>query len=580
MSTQVHLPENSHGNENVQGTPTLSLLSQDLFKPYSHQSAPAESVAVSYLRAQAIGRAYGLTVQDVLHLTPKFWQMHTDMAMGMDAAALTLVTIQYNLAAGTIAPYMKKRPDLVQLMDNILQFNYSAQFLLTEIGHGLDAANLETRATLLPNGEFDFHTPTANAAKYMPPTSPVGLPRVAVVIARLIVKGEDRGVRPFIVWLNDGHKMCDGVTCKVLPRRTGSKPVDHSLTYFNHVRLPGSALLGSLDTPVNMRLNFLATIWRVGVGTLALSTSMIPMLKRGLYVAGKYSMRRTVQGSHNKPMAIIGFRTQQRPILHALAQVYVFDAYAEDSARLFVDTRIEGPVRHGIGTVLKAVVNQATQGSLHSLAERCGAQGLFEYNNIIESQLEGRGISVAEGDVLALCIRLASELLLGRYQMPAPKNPQSLLALHERGLFKECWGLMKTIKGGHRSDEFNNLILPRCQPLIEAVGQRMAYEAASQAGVHPDLLALYEIGAIMQDPSWYVQHAGLGREAQFMMEEKALNAVLPRLEELLEGTGAGPYCDAPILFQGAWDAFIDRLVKYETPRSDKTQGVINRTSRL
>lgn len=51
--------------------------------------------------------------------------MHTDMAMGMDAAALTLVTIQYNLAAGTIAPYMKKRPDLVQLMDNILQFNYS-----------------------------------------------------------------------------------------------------------------------------------------------------------------------------------------------------------------------------------------------------------------------------------------------------------------------------------------------------------------------------------------------------------------------------------------------------------------------
>lgn len=154
-----------------------------------------------------------------------------------------------------------------------------------------------------------------------------------------------------------------------------------------------------------MRLNFLATIWRVGVGTLALSTSMIPMLKRGLYVAGKYSMRRTVQGSHNKPMAIIGFRTQQRPILHALAQAYVFDAYAEDSARLFVDTRIEGPVRHGIGTVLKAVVNQATQGSLHSLAERCGAQGLFEYNNIIESQLEGRGISVAEGDVLALCIR-------------------------------------------------------------------------------------------------------------------------------------------------------------------------------
>lgn len=175
---------------------------------------------------------------------------------------------------------------------------------------------------------------------------------------------------------------------------------------------------------------------------------------------------------------------------------------------------------------------------------------------------------------------LASELLLGRYQMPPSKNPRGLLALHERGLFQECWTLMRTIKGGHRSEEFNNLILPRCQPLIEAIGHRMAYEAAAQAGVHPDLLALYEAGVVMHDASWYVQHAGLGREEQFIMEEKALNAVLPHLEELLEGTGAGPYCDAPILSQDAWDAFVGRLVKYETPPSDKTQGIVNRISKL
>ena len=41
----------------------------------------------------------------------------------------------------------------------------SAQFLLTEVGHGLDAKNLETAATLLPDGTFDLHTPNANAAK-------------------------------------------------------------------------------------------------------------------------------------------------------------------------------------------------------------------------------------------------------------------------------------------------------------------------------------------------------------------------------------------------------------------------------
>jgi hypothetical protein len=37
--------------------------------------------------------------------------------------------------------------------------------MLTELGHGLDARNLETTATLLPNGKIDLHTPNPNAAK-------------------------------------------------------------------------------------------------------------------------------------------------------------------------------------------------------------------------------------------------------------------------------------------------------------------------------------------------------------------------------------------------------------------------------
>jgi alkylation response protein AidB-like acyl-CoA dehydrogenase len=103
--------------------------------------------------------------------------------------------------------------------------------MLTEVGHGLDARNLETTATLLPNGGFELHSPTPGAAKCvtsltvfkfcadsarcMPPTTPrSGLPTVAVVIARLIVDGENRGVRPFLVPLSDGREMCKGVTAK------------------------------------------------------------------------------------------------------------------------------------------------------------------------------------------------------------------------------------------------------------------------------------------------------------------------------------------------------------------------------
>jgi hypothetical protein len=123
-----------------------------------------------------------------------------------------------------------------------------------------------------------------------------------------------------------------------------------------------------------------------------------------------------VGGSYNgslpqKGKPILSFRTQQRPILFALAQVAVWEAYADWCIKLFTDKSIEYPIRHGIATAFKAVLTQGTQASLFALSERCGAQGLFEYNHIIENQLEARGISIAEGDVLALCIRASSLLI-------------------------------------------------------------------------------------------------------------------------------------------------------------------------
>jgi acyl-CoA oxidase len=49
----------------------------------------------------------------------------------------------------------------------------------------------------------------------MPPTMPVlGRPCVAVVFAQLVVGGERRGIRPFIVRMNDGYYMSKGITAR------------------------------------------------------------------------------------------------------------------------------------------------------------------------------------------------------------------------------------------------------------------------------------------------------------------------------------------------------------------------------
>lgn len=67
-----------------------------------------------------------MTLEDVHYLTPKFWNAHTDNIVTRDTTAQILVTIQYNLVAGTIAPFALERPDLRPLMDQILNFEITS----------------------------------------------------------------------------------------------------------------------------------------------------------------------------------------------------------------------------------------------------------------------------------------------------------------------------------------------------------------------------------------------------------------------------------------------------------------------
>ena len=64
----------------------------------------------------------GLTIDDVLTLSPKFWELHQDPLMAIDGGAMTLTTIQVNLTAGTIARQAIHRPELLPLVDELLQF--------------------------------------------------------------------------------------------------------------------------------------------------------------------------------------------------------------------------------------------------------------------------------------------------------------------------------------------------------------------------------------------------------------------------------------------------------------------------
>lgn len=167
----------------------------------------------------------------------------------------------------------------------------------------------------------------------------------------------------------------------MLPQRGGTDPLNHSITYFRRVKLPASALLGSPAKPDDHRLAFFSKIFRVAVGTLAIGGMGLPALQVATCIAAQYSQRRTVNDKNGHKQPIMIFRTQHTPIAIALAQAYVMKAFHQVATAIFSSTT-DMTICHGVGTILKVVTIGHAQRSLLELAERCGAQGLFEFNQL------------------------------------------------------------------------------------------------------------------------------------------------------------------------------------------------------
>jgi hypothetical protein len=143
--------------------------------------------------------------------------------------------------------------------------------------------------------------------------------------------------------------------------------------------LPASALLGSLERAEYPRSELNQSLWRVAVGTIAIGSTAVPCAKVHAYIAARYSLRRTVGSSVNKT-PILHFRTQQIPILTAIAQTYVLEAYQKWAAQRFTDEGLGVRVRHGIATCFKAIAVSQTLSMSLTVSERCGAQGLQSFN--------------------------------------------------------------------------------------------------------------------------------------------------------------------------------------------------------
>ena len=107
-----------------------------------------------------------LTAKDVLESSDKFWALQSDPRLPLDCACYTILAAHVGLAIGTLAKFADYRRDVADLVKSMLKFDTVGLFLLSERGHGLDAFNIETTATLTADG-FILNTPREEASKYV-----------------------------------------------------------------------------------------------------------------------------------------------------------------------------------------------------------------------------------------------------------------------------------------------------------------------------------------------------------------------------------------------------------------------------
>ncbi|TFK46243.1 hypothetical protein OE88DRAFT_1812070 [Heliocybe sulcata] len=532
-----------------------------------------ERVALAYSRAKALLEAWNLSLDDISHCSPKFWAMQNDPAVVLDIGCNNVLACHINLFIGTLAPHAVKRPEIATLLQKALRFEVVGNLLLSEIGHGLDILNLETTATWNGDG-FVLHTPNPRAAKFMPPTTPIStVSKYAIVMAHLVIGGRSYGIHPFLVRTSEGSKMAKGVSSKRLPPRSGSSPLDFALTIFDNVSLPKSAFLGdpkflsgcpTVPTAEQIQKRLHAYIWRIGIGSMAIAVPTVNAMKMVAYIGGTYSQLRHVRGKGSVELPIIAFRTQQLPVLYAVALSRVFDAWLPKAIETFMDQRLPTQVRHAMAVVFKATTCRLLTWSCREVGERLGAQGTFGHNLVSQMEMDCRGISIAEGDILVLCIRLWSELLLERYHLVPYPDSATLLARRSADYFKSGRTLLHSFEKGHRDPRFNALVLPVSERAICAYGHALAHGYARRAGVAQPLLDLFELAVIKLDPTWYIECAGITGESLMDSEDRAVQATLPALDKYIRELDVSSYVTAPIVDASRWSDWENQLREHRT----------------
>ncbi|MQA02587.1 MAG: acyl-CoA oxidase [Streptosporangiales bacterium] len=346
-----------------------------------------------------------------------------------DLSLLVKAGVQWGLFGGSVYQ-LGTRHHHEEYLPRILSLDLPGCFAMTEYGHGSDVQSLQTTATYeADRQEFVIHTPVEQARKeYIGNAAKDG--HAAVVFAQLHTGGESHGVHAFLVPIrNDDGSPCAGVRIADCGRKAGLNGVDNGRLWFDHVRVPRTALLnryadvapdGTYSSPIESQARrFFTMLGTLVQGRVSVAGGGVNATKLALTIVVKYAdRRRQFAAADGEETLLLDYRQHQRKLLPALATTYALhfaheelvDSLAhtfggdDDRARRELESDAAG---------IKAVATWHATRTIQACREACGGAGYLSENQLPSLKADTDVFTTFEGDNTVLLQLVAKGLLTG-----------------------------------------------------------------------------------------------------------------------------------------------------------------------
>lgn len=359
------------------------------------------------------------------------------LAMG-DLSLLVRFGVQFGLFGGSVF-FLGTDAQRREHLARIARLELPGCFAMSEVGHGSDVQSLETEARWDDTTRtFVIHTPSESSRKDWVGGAAQHA-QMATVFANLTVGSEKQGIHAFLVPIRDAKgELLPNVRAGDSGHKMGLNGVDNGRLWFDHVRVPESAMLGRFarmtkdgryESPIaNPKKRFFTMLGTLVGGRVSVASGSVTAAKVGLAIAIRYATARRQFGSEDGvEMPLLAYPTHQRRLLPRLASTYVLSFAVAGLRRRFANDQrasLEASARgdaaipdtretEAFAAALKALASWHAVETVEQCRQACGGQGYLSVNRLPDLRADVDVFTTFEGDNTVLLQLVAKSLLSG-----------------------------------------------------------------------------------------------------------------------------------------------------------------------